>query len=471
MAESPRMPAGIGEAFQSFVAELQDKRRPNTEDLSSCDPSSARTIVQIAQSLSGEYAPRSRSKARASLEELRRHAHTAMAESTAGLQARGWRRIYTDSCILLAYADVLEHWYSKEEHHALSAIAQLDHAIVIAGAAGEGRLDLVLDLIEGIQSECLNSPSAFRRDLSFVPPQEQTLRDLPQDLLTASQSVPRFDTPPSLASFISRLSRYPFVLPGFLRDWPALNEHPWRSLDYLRAVAGPGRIVPVEVGSDYRSDDWSQEMMPWEDFLDSLAAPSGPRPVLYLAQHSLFKQFPALQGDVIIPDYVYSSLDPPEDYPHYAPPGNDEQLVLNAWLGPAGTVSPAHTDPFFNFYAQVVGRKTIWLAPPEASLYMYPYPSTSSDPLSQPPTEGDAPRNPAANHESPSMSNTTQVDVFLSSPEHLEKSRSSFPGFWEKVVPSAMSVTLEPGDLLFFPPGWWHAMRSEDLSFSVSMWF
>ena len=34
---------------------------------------------------------------------------------------------------------------------------------------------------------------------------------------------------------------------------------------------------------------------------------------------------------------------PPEDFPQYVPPANDERLVLNAWLGPAGTVSPAHT--------------------------------------------------------------------------------------------------------------------------------
>jgi ribosomal protein L16 Arg81 hydroxylase len=62
------------------------------------------------------------------------------------------------------------------------------------------------------------------------------------------------------------------------------------------------------------------------------------------------------------------------------------------------------------------------------------------------------------------MSNTTQVDVFGSSD-------NDYPEFWKEVVPDAMSATLEPGDLLFFPPGWWHAFRSEDISFSVSMWF
>lgn len=62
------------------------------------------------------------------------------------------------------------------------------------------------------------------------------------------------------------------------------------------------------------------------------------------------------------------------------------------------------------------------------------------------------------------MSNTSQLDVFAAD-EH------QFPLFYEHVVPQAMCAILEPGDLLFIPVGWWHAMRSEDVSFSVSTWF
>lgn len=63
------------------------------------------------------------------------------------------------------------------------------------------------------------------------------------------------------------------------------------------------------------------------------------------------------------------------------------------------------------------------------------------------------------------MSNTSQVDVFS------DVSEKEFPLFVEHVVPEAICVTLEAGDLLFFPPAWWHALRSEETSFSVSMWF
>jgi ribosomal protein L16 Arg81 hydroxylase len=64
------------------------------------------------------------------------------------------------------------------------------------------------------------------------------------------------------------------------------------------------------------------------------------------------------------------------------------------------------------------------------------------------------------------MSNTSRVDVFGDAECH-----NDYPEFTEKVCPHAVSAILEPGDVLFFPPGWWHAMRSEETSLSVSMWF
>jgi hypothetical protein len=72
--------------------------------------------------------------------------------------------------------------------------------------------------------------------------------------------------------------------------------------------------------------------------------------------------------------------------------------------------------------------------------------------------------NPAANRVEPTMSNTSRVDVFA--PDGTQ-----FPLFTEHVAPHSLGALLEPGDLLYFPPGWWHAMRSEETSFSVSMWF
>lgn len=92
------------------------------------------------------------------------------------------------------------------------------------------------------------------------------------------------------------------------------------------------------------------------------------------------------------------------------------------------------------YLAQVVGRKTVWLAHSQFVEEMYPLSSASG------------------------LSNTTSLDVFSSALDQP-------PLFVSNVIPESMAITLNPGDLLFFPPGWWHAMRSEDKSFSVSFWF
>ncbi|KAI0059096.1 Clavaminate synthase-like protein [Artomyces pyxidatus] len=368
-----------------------------------------------------------------------------------------WRRLYTEASLMRTLADLMLQRIPDEATIEL-CIARLDRILVIAGAPGADRRELVLLLISKIQKDHLPSEPFRCLSPSTLVPSLDVAAVL---VLAGPNAVPRHGQPPSISVFQRRLRHEPFLLPGFASDWPAMNEHPWRSLEYLRSVAGRGRIVPVEVGGDYRTDDWTQELIAWESFLDSLdETQRRDQRIVYMAQHNILDQFPSLRADIIVPDYAYTSLSPPSGYPQYRPPANDEQLVINAWLGPKGTVSPGHTDPYFNLYAQIVGRKTVWLAPPSASAHMYPYPP----PVSAAPA--DSVHNPATNNLEPSMSNTTKVDVFCD-----RTNESRFAMFWEKVVPTALSVTLEPGDVLFFPPGWWHAMRSEDTSFSVSMWF
>lgn len=366
-----------------------------------------------------------------------------------------WRKLYTDASVvgvLLRLSD------SKLlEAAARTSIEMLDRAIILAGAPGDASLGLILDMIRWIQSHTHWQVHELERG------EFSAGREVVPKLSTSLGNVPCISLP-SLTAFQTTRSRSPFVLKGFVSDWPAVKH--WISIDYLSSMAGPGRIVPMEVGDDYRSDDWTQELLDWDVFL-SILTHSGrsqdPLLTFYLAQHNLLRQFPALREDIAIPDYVYMSPGPSASYPNYRPPSNEDQLVINAWFGPKGTISPAHTDPFFNCYAQVVGRKTVWLAPPEVTPLMYSYgPSLAGT---------DEIHHPAANSTEPLMSNTSRVDVFPVSKEVQEASRNKYPAFWNTVPEKALSVTLEPGDLLFFPPGWWHAMRSEDVSFSVSMWF
>ncbi len=225
----------------------------------------------------------------------------------------------------------------------MDAVSRLDHAIVVAGAPGKGRIDLILGTIERIQQIYLPlQPSELATNFRKTPSPLSESSLLP----SSSRPIPSLVKVPSLSAFQSRYSTLPFILRKFALDWPALTDvRDWSSKEYLLRVAGRGRVVPVEVGRDYRDNNWTNVMMGWEAYLGSLFASGGASSnnITYLAQHDLFKQFPLLRSDIMVPDYVYATLSPPGHFPQYRPPNNEESLVVNAWLGPKGTVSPAHT--------------------------------------------------------------------------------------------------------------------------------
>lgn len=220
----------------------------------------------------------------------------------------------------------------------------------------------------------------------------------------------------------------PAVLRDCMSQWSAMTK--WNKTSYLIDVCR-NRIIPIEIGKNYTNENWSQDLVKFEDFFRRQflndETSSGSKRIEYLAQHNLFDQIPILKNDISTPEYCCITNKT----------NNDEiDVDIKAWLGPEGTTSPMHIDEKHNLLCQVFGSKRIILAAPEDSVNLYPF-------------EGDM------------LKNTSQIDAEYLDYEHfpLVKNVKFF------------SFTLYPGEMLYIPPKWWHFVRSLSKSFSVSFWW
>lgn len=229
---------------------------------------------------------------------------------------------------------------------------------------------------------------------------------------------------PSIESFNKDyfIPQIPVKLKGCMLHWPATTK--WLDLNYLLQVAGD-RTVPIEIGSHYTDEDWSQKLMTMKEFIKKHYL-SDTGDIGYLAQHNLFDQITELKEDIHIPEYCCCSL----NYDESCEPD------INAWFGPKGTVSPLHQDPKNNILAQVYGTKQLLMFSPEDTKNVYP-------------------------HDEKMLSNTAQVDP-------LNPDLSKFPNF---KLAKMYKCLLEPGEMLFIPVKWWHHVTALDKSFSVSFWW
>ncbi|KAG7223150.1 hypothetical protein INR49_015758 [Caranx melampygus] len=365
-----------------------------------------------------------------------------------------WRRVYSYGCLFKVAALCRE---DPSEDDILQAVRTCDMGLLMGAAIMDNILHVVVGILQGeVRKSSKEEDEREHAVIKRIKIESPLAPAIKEEL-----AVPRIKCP-SLESFNANylLPLKPVILEGVIDHWPALNEHPWRhltaalftltsdtrllasdvqlfnnvefislsppmqSIEYLRSVAGC-RTVPVEVGSRYTDEEWSQTLLTVNEFIDRyILNEGGVNSLGYLAQHQLFDQIPELKEDIRLPDYCCLGEE------------DEDNITVNAWFGPGGTVSPLHQDPQQNFLAQVVGSKYIRLYSPEDTDKLYP-------------------------HQSQLLHNTSQVEV-----ENPDRER--FPEFAKAPY---LECVIQPGDVLFIPVHHWHYVRSLELSFSVSFWW
>nr|GLL31682.1 lysine-specific demethylase JMJ30-like [Ipomoea trifida] len=325
-----------------------------------------------------------------------------------------WRDAYSMACLHVAKL----HYAAGEFSQAIRA---LDMGLIMGGPALRTDLNLAIRKASKKASIALDSSSVQNHNIvSEEVNMAEISRILPARSLSCKLVGKRSAL--SLEGFIQDhyVSGTPVIIRGCLDQWPAKSK--WNDLNYLRSVAG-FRTVPVEIGKHYLCPEWKQELITFSEFLERIQSndPTSTE-TTYLAQHPLFDQIQELRQDILIPDYCSA--------------GGGEIKSLNAWFGPAGTVTPLHRDPHHNILAQVVGKKYIRLYPATISEELYP-------------------------HSEAMLSNSSQVDL-----DNIEKTE------FEKIMEVEFEdCILEEGEMLYIPPKWWHYVRSLTTSFSVSFWW
>lgn len=283
-----------------------------------------------------------------------------------------WLRLYVDATVGMVMSQMMSEGAGQQ--CISEKVKALDTAIIIAGAVGrEDAIHLIIEILQQAKLPRENSSKATSRvaSQSEIMEEDTTARPVKRQRIkgdfssSTRQRIPVLETPPSISQFNQCERNRPFLLRRYLADadddnnpyglgWPAVQQ--WKSLDHLIGLVGEDRVVPVEIGASYTDATWSQRIVPFRTFLESVGYPgTEPRPPtnvakeaespMYLAQYSLLKQFPQLQRDIILPDYVYAAPTAPDSFPGYKPPGNEEEVVVNVWVGAGrGSVtSPPHT--------------------------------------------------------------------------------------------------------------------------------
>ena len=210
----------------------------------------------------------------------------------------------------------------------------------------------------------------------------------------------------------------PLILLDLMNDWKARKL--WNP-EYLKATCGNERVeVMTGRNSDPRYEvnaEAHKTVMVFGEYIDRITQSGNNNDCYLVANNNALRRqgMKHLYNDIVaFPEYLDS---------------NTLDGGVFFWFGPAGTVTPLHHDVMNVLMAQVFGRKRVTLIPSEQIQRVY-----------------------------------NEIGVYskvdCEQPDYRE-----FPEFRDVRM---QRFVLKPGEVLFIPVGWWHHVRSLDVSITVS---
>jgi Cupin-like domain len=208
----------------------------------------------------------------------------------------------------------------------------------------------------------------------------------------------------------------PVLVRGLMEKWPALQR--WTPTYFAERFGDEVLEVSGDRESDPKYEDRfvdHRRRMTMRQLVDTVTQAQGNN-VYLVAKNRLLERppFTSLQKDYSCPEGILTE---------------GSEAPARMWFGGAGTVTPLHHDASNILFGQVYGRKLVRLIPPYEIQDLY-------------------------------NNRTCFSDIDLDNVDYVR-----FPRFRRVTVIQAI---VRPGDFLLFPLGWWHQVRSLDISISLS---
>lgn len=235
----------------------------------------------------------------------------------------------------------------------------------------------------------------------------------------------------------------PKLFRGVISDWPALSR--W-SLDYF-SLHFPSTMVRLERFDPKSTTSYLEQTVenvhitiPFARLREELTAAGS----CYAVRENsdIFCQVPSLLDDLC----------------GFRPFDVNSDGYKSLWIGPEGYVTGMHTDPGPTLVCEIRGLKRVVLFPPSEAARVYAvkrsdvvarFSSTSLRTSLEPSELEDL------------VERTGWADVQPFEPDFIR-----YPLF---AGAEGLACTLKPGDVLYIPDGWWHAVLGLDVTISVAI--